>query len=210
MLATPSGSTSTPDGDAVATADPTLEPSPAAPPDDPPGTSDGAGGRGPLRRGVTWLTVLVVVLAVVAAALAVAWQRSSDEADRLRQQQQLRSSALTAAHAYAVDLTTYDHASLAAQQAKLAAESTQRFQDTFADSMKTLGPIFEQLEATATGTVVDAAVVSATTAKATVILFVDQEASSKETKKPETQASRIVMHLVRQQGRWLLDRVDLV
>ncbi len=214
MLATPStsGATTDPESDP---ADTPVESRQAAPPDDPPGAGDRSGGdggprRGLLRRGVTWLTVLVVVLAVLATALAVAWRSSSAEADRLRHQGELRSSALAAARAYAVDLTTYDHAKLAEQQAKLAGESTQRFQDTFADSMKTLGPIFEKLEATATGTVVDAAVVSASGKRATVIAFVDQEASSKQLAQPEAQASRVSMTLVREGGRWLLDRVDLV
>ncbi len=212
MLATRSTSTSTEESEAAAPDEATTEPRSAQPPEDPPGPDardeQPRGGR--LRRATTWLTALVVVLALLATALLVAWRRSADEADRLRQQQELRSSALAAARMYAADLTTYDHATLAEQQTTLAGESTQRFQETFADSMKTLGPIFERLEATATGTVLDAAVVTATTQRAQVIAFVDQEARSKELDKPETQSSRISMTLVRQGDRWLLDRVDLV
>lgn len=216
MLATRSTPTNTQEsddeGDLVAPDEATTEPGSAMPPDDPPGPDGSAdrSRRGRLRRASTWLTVVVVVLAIVATALMVAWRRSADETDRLSQQEQLRSSALAAARTYAADLTTYDHATLAEQQATLAGESTKRFQDTFADSMKTLGPIFERLEATATGTVLDAAVVTATAKRAEVIAFLDQVASSKEMDEPETQASRVSMTLVRQGDRWLLDRVELV
>jgi len=161
-------------------------------------------------RTTTALTALAVVLALLAAGLLLGWRHSAKQVDAMRHQEALRSTALAAAQTYAVDLTTYDYAQLAAQQAKLAGESTAAFQATFANSMKTLGPIFQQLHATATGKVVDVAVVDATDKQATVIAFVDQTASSKQMTKPEAQSSRVKLTLVRKAGAWLLDRVDLV
>jgi len=162
------------------------------------------------RRTTAALIALSAIVAVVAAGLLVGWRHSAGQADGLRQQATLRATALSAAQAYAVDLTTYDYTKLAAQQSKLAGESTSSFQKTFADSMKSLGPIFRQLHATATGKVVDAAVVSASDKSAVVIAFVDQTANSAKMAKPEAQSSRVRMTLVRTAGSWLLDRVDLV
>jgi len=156
------------------------------------------------------VAVLVVVLVALVVALTMAWRGAVGRADRLGNTDDLRTSALAAATAYAVDLTTYDHAHLADQQAKLAGESTAHFQSTFADSMKTLGPIFERVHASATGKVTAAAVAKVDGKQASVIAFVDQVAKSTQMPKPQTQASRVSMTLVRQHGRWLLDRVDLV
>jgi len=162
------------------------------------------------RRVAQGLAVLVVLLLAVAIALAFGWRDAAARADRLGSTDDLRASALAAATSYAVDLTTYDHAHLQDQQAKLADESTARFRSTFADSMKTLGPIFQRVQASATGKVTAAAVASVDGKQAKVIAFVDQVADSTEMTKPQTQASRVSMTLVRQHGRWLLDRVDLV
>ena len=184
---------------------PADELAPSEPPEGPPD-------RRP-RGGFGWRTaaaLLVVVLVALVVALSVAWRDAAGRADRLGHTDDLRSSALAAATAYAVDLTTYDHDHLADQQAKLAEESTSRFQSTFADSMKTLGPIFERVHASATGKVTSAAVAKVDGRQATVIAFVDQVAKSTQMPKPQTQASRVSMVLVRQDGRWLLDRVDLV
>ncbi len=162
-------------------------------------------------RGITgWLVGAVVLFLALSIALTLSWRSAVNRADRLTRTDDLRTAALAAATSYAVDLTTYDHAKLQDQQAKLAGESTARFRATFADSMKTLGPIFQRVQASATGKVTAAAVASVDGTQARVIAFVDQVAQSTEMAKPQTQASRVSLTLVREHGRWLLDRVDLV
>jgi hypothetical protein len=45
---------------------------------------------------------------------------------------------------------------------------------------------------------------------ATVLVFVDQSASSNQSEEATTQASRLRLHLVRHGATWLLDNVDLL
>lgn len=157
-----------------------------------------------------WPLLLIAALLVVSAVAVTGWVRAESAADDLRSADSLRTSAAKAARTYAVDLTTYSYGTLDDQQARLAAESTDRFQSTFADSMKSLKPIFVDLKASAKGAVLDAAVKSASDSAAVVLVFVDQSASSSKTEKPQTQASRLRVHLVREGDTWLLDEVELM
>ena len=165
---------------------------------------------GLVRRAWFWLTLLAVVLLAVSVVSSLGWRRADNRADGLQRTTDLSTSALQAARKYTVDLTTYSYKQLAKQQTTLNAESTAKFRKTFADSSKTLDAVFTQLHAVATGTVVDAAVKAVSGTSAVVLVFVDQKASSTQLKKAQTQSSRLRMTLVRQQGKWLLDSVDLV
>lgn len=162
------------------------------------------------RRPVVGAVVLVLLLA---AAVGYLWLRLDDsraDVDRLESAAVTRAEVLEQARGLAVALTTYDYRDLAAQQRLLEQGSTDAFQQKFAETNKTLAPMFAQLEATAKGTIVDAAVQKVDGDLATVLVFADQSASSKQSAEPTNQASRLRMHLVRHGDTWLLDSVDLL
>jgi uncharacterized protein HemX len=165
--------------------------------------------RRPSTRALAAALVAALAAAVV-GYLAVQLQHSRADVERLEAAQTTRAQVLERSRELAVALTTYDYRDLAAQQRQLAQGSTDAFQQKFAETNKTLGPMFVQLEASAKGTVVDAAVQQVRGDLATALVFVDQEASSKQSAKPTTQASRLRMHLVRHGDSWLLDSVDLL
>lgn len=176
------------------------------PPAEPPAASSPFGRRTPLVA--VGLLVLILV-----AAVGYLWLRLDDsraEVDRLDAAQTDRAEVLERARDLAVALTTYDYRDLDAQQRLLEQGTTDAFQQKFADTNKTLAPMFTQLEATASGSVVDAAVQKVDGDLATVLVFADQSASSKQSEEATSQASRLRLHLVRHGDTWLLDSVDLL
>ncbi|MDQ6527416.1 hypothetical protein RB608_27625 [Nocardioides sp. LHD-245] len=182
--------------------------------------SDGADGNPPVepptasrfgRR--TPLVAVVLLVLLLVAAVGYLWFRLDDsraEVDRLATAQSDRAEVLQQAQDLAVALTTYDYRDLEAQQQLLEQGTTDAFQQKFAETNKTLAPVFTQLEASATGTVVDAAVQKVDGDLATVLVFADQSASSKQSEEATSQASRLRLHLVRHGDTWLLDSVDLL
>ncbi|MCR1781796.1 hypothetical protein KVF89_04540 [Nocardioides carbamazepini] len=175
------------------------------PPAEPPAGSR-FGGRTPLV-GVALLVVLLL------AAVGYLWFRLDDsraEVDRLETAKVTQAEVLERARDLAVALTTYDYRDLEAQQRLLEEGTTDAFQQKFAETNETLAPMFTQLEASAQGTVVDAAVQKVDGDLATVLVFADQSASSTQSEEPTSQASRLRLHLVRHGGTWLLDSVDLL
>ncbi|MEV5000774.1 hypothetical protein [Nocardioides sp. LML1-1-1.1] len=155
--------------------------------------------------------VLVVLLALGAIGyLAVQLRAAHRDLDRYDAAKVAEAEVLESARGLAVALTTYDYRDLAAQQRQLEQGSTEAFLQKFAETNKTLGPMFTQLQASAKGTVVEIAVREVRGDLATVLAAVDQAATSKQSAQPTTQASRLRLHLVRQGDRWLLDSVDLL
>lgn len=155
--------------------------------------------------------VLVVLLALGAIGyLAVQLRAAHRDLDRYDAAKVSEAEVLESARGLAVALTTYDYRDLEAQQRQLEQGSTEAFLQKFAETNKTLGPMFTQLQASAKGTVVEIAVREVRGDLATVLAAVDQAATSKQSAKPTTQASRLRLHLVRQGDRWLLDSVDLL
>ncbi len=161
-----------------------------------------------------WLSLAVAALVLaLMAATAYAWvelRSSRAEVERLEQAAVTETEVLEQARAVALALTTYDYRDLPAQQRLLAELSTEAFQEKFASTNESLGPVFERLEATAKGTIVDAAVQQVRGDLATVLVLADQEAGSKQNAKPSVQASRLRLQLLRYDDRWLLDSVDLL
>lgn len=160
--------------------------------------------------------VLAFLLVVAVAAAGFLWFRGADARDdaaALRAEATASAAVLEQSRAIAVDLTSYDYRDLEAQQKALDDVSTQAFRDKFAESNETLAPLFERLEASAKGSVVDAAVKSVDGRTAVVLLFVDQQATSSsdgEAAEEKTQGTRLRMNLVLRDGRWLVDSVDLL
>jgi Mce-associated membrane protein len=160
-----------------------------------------AGGRPSVTTLVLGLALVVALVLVVLLGLKVRHQDQQDSA---------RRSAMATAQAYAVDLTTYDHAHLDADFQKVLANSTGSFRAQYTEASQTLRDLIAKFQATATGKVLETAVLSADTKHATVLLFVDQTVTNTNSKDPRVDRSRMKMSLDKQGGKWLISSLDLL
>lgn len=161
-------------------------------------------------RQVAALALVALLVLGALGYLTVQLRGAHRDLDRYDAARLTQAEVLESARGLAVALTSYDYRDLDSQQRQLGKSSTDAFQQKFAETNKTLGPMFTQLQASAKGTVVDIAVKEVQGDLATVLALVDQAATSKQSDKPTTQASRLRLHLVRQGDQWLLDSVDLL
>jgi Mce-associated membrane protein len=152
--------------------------------------------------------VPVLVVALVLALLLAGWLalkvRHHDQLDSARR------SAVATAQSYAVDLTTYDHAHLDADFNKVLSNSTGSFRAQYTEASQTLRDLIARFQATATGKVLETAVLSADTKHATLLLFVDQTVTNTNSKDPRVDRSRMKMSLEKHGGRWLISALDLL
>ena len=121
-----------------------------------------------------------------------------------------RTTALSAARTYAVELASYNYRSLDRDFSTVAANSTPSFRRTFAESSDALKSTLSRYKATAVAKVVSAGVVSATTSRAVVLVFLNQNIANSTQTKPTTDRSQVEVTLVRSGGRWLVDQVTLL
>jgi Mce-associated membrane protein len=152
-----------------------------------------------------------VVVGVVIAALGVALITTDL---KLRHQEAIgsaRSSALTAADTYSVELASYDYRHLDQDFGAVRDHSSPAFQASFTQSSSALESVLVKYHATATATVVSSGVVSAGTAHAVVLVFLEQTVVNSTQRSGSQKAqSRVEMSLVRSHGHWLIDQVKLL
>ncbi|MFD4459711.1 hypothetical protein [Nocardia sp. NPDC058480] len=149
------------------------------------------------------LLALVAVVAVVTAAI-LGW--------KLKQENDTDAAAaagLEAARAYAVTLTSVDSGNLDRDFTAVLDGSTGEFKDTYTRSSGQLRQLLLENKATGKGTVLDAAVKSATATKVEAILFVDQTVTNTASPDPRVDRSRVMMTMELVDGRWLASRVSL-
>jgi Mce-associated membrane protein len=152
-------------------------------------------------------------MAVLAVALVLALLLAGSLEFKVRHHDQLdsaRDSAVATAQGYAVDLTTYDHDHLDADFNKVLSNSTGSFRAQYTEASQTLRDLIARFQATATGKVLETAVVSADTKHATLLLFVDQTVSNTNSKDPRVDRSRMKMSLEKHGGKWLISALDLL
>jgi Mce-associated membrane protein len=161
----------------------------------------------PPRRGrrtvVGSLVAVVLVVAVVLAGLG--WCSAAHE----RALRTAGVEATAAARRAAVALTTYDHRSLDVDRERVEEAGTARFREYFASIGARTAATVRRLRVTARGSVVAAAPDVRDERHVRVLLFVDQQVRARGTEATRTEQPRLVMEMVRQDGRWLVDRVDL-
>lgn len=146
---------------------------------------------------------LVLVLAL-AAAVVFGWlylAQSSDES--------ARNEALATARAYAVTVTSYDYRDMEASIADALDGATGEFKDQYAGAGDALRALMKETKATATGEVLDAAVVTAGEDRATVLLFVDQKVTNAGTKKTKVDRNRMLLVMAKHDDRWLVSDLKL-
>ena len=150
--------------------------------------------------------MVLLVTALVASALL--WRRVDD----LEQRQEVavaERQATREASRIAVSMTTYDHETVKDEFAWIEEDGTADFQDTFTESTKPIRQLIERTRATATGKVSDAAGTAEDADHVEVLLFVDQVLKRAGDTESSVDSSRVVMQMVRQDGRWLVDDVEL-
>lgn len=160
-------------------------------------------GRWDSGRAVRWVAA-IMVLAAGAVAGYEGWllyrQHQADVA---------AAQALNTAKTYAVTLTSIDTKSLDQNFSAVLDGATGEFKDMYAKSSTQLHQLLADNKASAHGTVVDAAIRSATIDKVEVLLFVDQSVSNLAVPDPRIDRSRIKMTMEKVDGRWLAGKVEL-
>ncbi len=121
-----------------------------------------------------------------------------------------RASALAAAKSYAVELASYNYQHLEQDFGKVLAESTPTFKQDFNQSTAALKTALTRYDASASANVVAAGLVSATTSRAVVLVFLNQTVDNTLQRSKSTTESRVEITLLRSGGHWLIDQVSLL
>lgn len=119
------------------------------------------------------------------------------------------AQALSAAKKYIVTLTSVDTNAIDKNFSDVLDGSTGEFKDMYTKSSAQLRQALIDNKAAAHGSVIDAAVQSATEDKVDVVLFVDQSVSNGAAPAPQLDRSRVKMTMEKVDGRWLASRVEL-
>jgi Mce-associated membrane protein len=173
-----------------------------------------AGGSSRTRRGVIGRfgitsIVNVLVIAILAGALIFTVLKVRDQDS----QNSLRNSAQKAAATYGIYLSSYNYKNLTgpgSAWAEVETHSTARFRKDFETTSTNLSKLLGQYNATATGQVVAVGLESVSSSKAVALLFVDQTVTN-TVQKPNsvTQPLRVEINMVHQNGRWLIDALQV-
>lgn len=173
----------------------------------------------PITR--TWrqlppLTVLAgAVAAILVAALVVSlveWSSQNNKVSNYQREDSLRVSAQQAAVAYGTAFGSYNYNDLHGQYAPwtlILSHSTAQFKTDYQHTSAALEPTIVAYKATAKATIPVAAVSSATSSKAVVLLLLSQTITNSSQKNgAQTQQFLVTMTLLRQHGGWIIDNVQ--
>ena len=160
---------------------------------------------GRLKGGIL---VLVALLLAAVVAVLLLWRQNTD-LSRTEEIASAEHSATRAASRIAVSMTSYDYRSVDEDFAWIDEDGTSKFQDTFSESTKPIRQLITRTRATATGKVSDAAGTADDADHVEVLLFVDQQLKRAGDTKSSVDSNRVVMEMVREHGRWLVDDVEL-
>ena len=179
-----------------------------------PATTRPASGSG-RRVGVTKILSVALAVVVVAALAYSGYELSNqhDRIDRLQAAASLQQSALSAATTYGVYLSSYNYGDLTGPTApwtEVDNHATASFRKDFDSTRSNLTALINDYKATAVGTVVRAAISSATSSRAVALLFIDQKITNTAQKPGTTvQPLRVELVMARQHGQWLIDQLQV-
>lgn len=167
----------------------------------PPGSSTG------LIVAVSLLGVLSTVLVVLLVLGYFSWrhQRDSDRALNAA-----RKSALAAATSFAVDFGSYDYRNLSAEFREVETRLTPSFRKSFSQSSAGLVPTIVKYKGSVKATVQGAGLTSASTSRATAVVFLDQTVTTTQSTVPRLDRNRLQVYLVRSHGTWLVTKLLVV
>jgi Mce-associated membrane protein len=171
-----------------------------------PGRDVGAAGS----RSTGWIVAASVLGVVLVAALTLlvigyfSWQHKRDL-------ESARAQVLKVAKQDAIDFGSYDYQHLDADFKKAAAELTTSFATkSYTPQSDKLKPAIVKYHGKAVATVPDLGASSVGTAKATVVVLLDQAVTTSQSTTSRLDRNRLVMHLVKQHGRWLVSNLSTV
>ncbi|MFC8043803.1 hypothetical protein [Nocardia sp. NPDC057353] len=155
------------------------------------------------RKAALPVTALIAIAAITAAIVLGVQLRNERDIDAAA------DAALEAAKTYGVTLTSVDSNNLDAGFTAVLDGSTGEFRDMYTRSSGQLRELLLENKATGKGTVLDAAVKSATETEVEVLLFIDQTVTNAASADPRVDRSRVEMTMQLVDGRWLASRVYL-
>lgn len=151
--------------------------------------------------------VIVLALLAVAGLAGTAWfgtqWRSAQNTDKAA------DAAVVAARQFTNTLTSVSANSLDKDFTAVLAGSTGEFRQMYAKSSDQLRQLLIDNKAQAKGSVLASGVVSASTDKVVVVMFVDQTVQNVSNTQPRIDRSRIRVTMTKHDGRWLAEKVEL-
>jgi Mce-associated membrane protein len=191
------------------------------------GSGEGSGRAVWTRVGPALAAATAVFLAL-AIVFFIAWLNSrdsvSDRAARVRKEagqveklqreihatEDARQSVLRTAQQYAIDFGSYDYRHLDADFAKVASHLTPAFKKSYVESSSKLEPTIVQYKGASTATVQGIGLTNLTESRALVVILLDQRISTSQSATPRIDRNRLEMTLVKSDGKWLINKLELV
>ncbi len=164
---------------------------------------------------VAGLGTLLLLSVVALLVVTLLWQAERDDEDRADQaliQLEAGEGAEAAARKAVVAMTSYRYQSVEEDFSWVEEAGTDKFRDHYAEVSQPVKELVLKLKAQASGSVVASAPIVHDAEHVTVLLFVDQELSSEGASGEPSRGldqPRVTMTMVRQDGRWLVDAVEL-
>ena len=156
------------------------------------------------RLGLRTLPAAALLLALIGVASWLGWDRI--HADRLTS---ARVAATRSAVAVATKMADYSYQSLTKDFAAVEQASTPAFAQTFKKQSASLVSVLQKYQAASSGQVSDAAVEKWSTSRAEILVIVSQTVNNSAVSKPSPQENALLLTMVHQHGRWLLDSVSV-
>ncbi|MBB5852097.1 hypothetical protein ACFQ05_02340 [Amycolatopsis umgeniensis] len=158
----------------------------------------------PAKRAPRRIAAAAVVVLLAGAAGFAGWQWYRQEL-----LDTARDEASAAAGKYAVDLTSYDFGKLDENFETVAGNSTAAFAQQYQETTNGIKPLLLQYKAVSKSTVLQSGIVNATADRVVAVLFVDQTITNTNSPQARVDRNRVELTLVHQDGRWLIDGLQL-
>jgi Mce-associated membrane protein len=154
--------------------------------------------------------IVTIILGVIAVGLVVGLVLTMLQLSNKNALESARTTALTAAKTYAIELSSYDYKDLHKDFATVESHSTASFKKSFSQSSGALESTLVKYKASSQATILASAVVSANTSRVVALIFLSQTVNNSTQKAATTDRSQIQMTLVNSDGQWLIDTVTLL
>lgn len=152
-------------------------------------------------------SLVLAALLLAALLLLTGCGGSDDGADSVRA---ATRGAEAAARTAMTQLTTYDYRTIDKDFAWVADGATRKFRSEFADASAPVRQVAVSMKATARGKVLEAATDYKDADHVVVLLFVDQTLTNPHSAQAQLEQLRLKASMVRQDGHWLVDAVEVV
>ncbi|WP_069165182.1 hypothetical protein [Nocardia altamirensis] len=145
---------------------------------------------------------IAVLLTVLAIALGLSWQSSSDDLAALRQQNADRDKAAEVARDYTLRSLTYDHKNLPAFFDGVQRDASDALRKRYDEVHDTLAKIMTEAQVVATGQVLGTAVEAQGNDQYSVTVFATQKTQNIQQPNPATVPNILVVTVAKHGGGW--------